>query len=453
MKKLLALLLCCALLIPFGVFSAAAETADMPFELVAPGNVAALWLEGGDSPTTTRIVYSLSNEMTDYFKRYELASVEDTQEEFFSQYSFDGIILSTQIDWAVDDVEDPVSGWHCNEYWDYNREFGFGHDDSGMLRTGAWDEVDFGLNNGTETVQSDWITRGMVKWYFDGDPENGWPCLGDQMNPDQYTATYDEEEDEFQLTIDYDQHTVYFRMRFTLRIYKNDEVVDCLYSEWSNVAAVGKNGPHYRFPTEEELKAPVITGLRMMDELHDFNGFPTVAFTLTVPEELAEMVAAATVLDGRISIEVQGRPIGQENWIVLQGDWIVKAGEMEAALQNMGEAYESDVAVDRDVAMELRCRYWCDTRDDEFTSPWSAPITFDNRVEGTWGDVDGDGKVTSTDARLVLQLSVNKIRETALKNPAVADVDGDGKVSSTDARLILQYSVKKIDQFPVEDKA
>ena len=416
MKKLLALLLCCALLIPFGILPVSAEKLDMPFELVPPANVAAVWLEEGDSPTTTRIVYSLSNEMTDYFKRQELASLEDTLEEFYSQYSFDRIDLTTQIDWAVDDVDDPVSGWHCNQYWDYNSYFGnYGTDEEGRYVVSEWDMTDYWIGNATETVNSHWITRGVPnddRW--NGDPETGKPGVKDQLNPDQYT--YDEENEV--LYVDYTQHTFYFRMRFALNIFNHDELVDSLFSEWSSVAAVGKNGQHYRFPTQEELKAPVITGLRMMDELHDFNGFPTVAFTLTVPEELAEMVAAATVLDGRISIEVQGRPIGQENWIVLQADWIVKAGEMEAALQNMGEAYESDVAVDRDVAMELRCRYWCETGDDSFYSPWSDPITFDNRVNGTWGDLDGDSYVTSTDAR-----------------------------------LILQYSVKKIDKFPVEDKA
>ena len=66
------------------------------------------------------------------------------------------------------------------------------------------------------------------------------------------------------------------------------------------------------------------------------------------------------------------------------------------------------------------------------------------------GDVDGDGKVTSTDARLTLQLSVGKIRETDVENPAAADVDGQEGVTSTDARLILQKSVGKIDKFPVE---
>jgi hypothetical protein len=64
------------------------------------------------------------------------------------------------------------------------------------------------------------------------------------------------------------------------------------------------------------------------------------------------------------------------------------------------------------------------------------------------GDGDGDGKVTSTDARLTLQLSVNKIRESDLTVPAAADADHDGKVTSTDARLILQYSVGKIKDWP-----
>jgi len=63
------------------------------------------------------------------------------------------------------------------------------------------------------------------------------------------------------------------------------------------------------------------------------------------------------------------------------------------------------------------------------------------------GDVDGNGKVDSTDARMVLQYAVGKIDGSAL-NIAPADVDGSGKIDSTDARLILQYAVKKIDTFP-----
>ena len=60
------------------------------------------------------------------------------------------------------------------------------------------------------------------------------------------------------------------------------------------------------------------------------------------------------------------------------------------------------------------------------------------------GDVDGDGEVTSTDARLALQHSVDKIELTD-EQKDVADVDGDGEVTSTDSRMILQASVGKID--------
>ncbi len=72
---------------------------------------------------------------------------------------------------------------------------------------------------------------------------------------------------------------------------------------------------------------------------------------------------------------------------------------------------------------------------------------FKREVAVLIGDVDGGGKVDSTDARLVLQYAVKKIEATAL-DTTVADVDGNGKVDSTDARLILQYAVRKITNFP-----
>ncbi len=64
-----------------------------------------------------------------------------------------------------------------------------------------------------------------------------------------------------------------------------------------------------------------------------------------------------------------------------------------------------------------------------------------------YGNVDKDGAITSTDARLVLQYAVQKINVTDLDTSA-ADVNRDGVVNSTDARLILQYAVKTIDTFP-----
>ena len=66
---------------------------------------------------------------------------------------------------------------------------------------------------------------------------------------------------------------------------------------------------------------------------------------------------------------------------------------------------------------------------------------------GLPGDADGDGKITSTDARMALQFSVGKLTADRL-DTALADVDGDEDVTSTDARLILQRAVDKIDAFP-----
>jgi len=66
-----------------------------------------------------------------------------------------------------------------------------------------------------------------------------------------------------------------------------------------------------------------------------------------------------------------------------------------------------------------------------------------------YGDVNGDGKIDTTDARLVLQYIVQKITSDGLDLQA-ADVNRDGAVNTVDARLILQYIVKKIGVFPTE---
>lgn len=65
------------------------------------------------------------------------------------------------------------------------------------------------------------------------------------------------------------------------------------------------------------------------------------------------------------------------------------------------------------------------------------------------GDINGDGQINTTDARLALQYAVEKITLTESQQ-LVGDVDASRKVDTTDARLILQYAVEKIHQFPAE---
>ena len=63
--------------------------------------------------------------------------------------------------------------------------------------------------------------------------------------------------------------------------------------------------------------------------------------------------------------------------------------------------------------------------------------------EYTKGDVDGDGEISSGDARLALRASV-KLENYEPGSPAflAADVDGNGAIESSDARTILRVSVK-----------
>ena len=73
--------------------------------------------------------------------------------------------------------------------------------------------------------------------------------------------------------------------------------------------------------------------------------------------------------------------------------------------------------------------------------------SFKVQIVTACGDVDDDGAITSTDARLALQLYAGKV-DPARVDAAMADVDGDGAITSTDARLVLQYYAGKIESYP-----
>ena len=77
------------------------------------------------------------------------------------------------------------------------------------------------------------------------------------------------------------------------------------------------------------------------------------------------------------------------------------------------------------------------------TEPSTQPSPSDQQY--ITGDVNGDGKVTSGDARLALRAAVklDKLNEEQTK---AADTDKDGNIRSSDARKILRVAVK-LDQF------
>ena len=372
MKKWFTVLLVGLLMLTCLAVPAAADDNGLPFEVVPPAYLTAEWLNGGDSPTTTKLTYSLSNEMTDWFKRVENANLDGTIGELLEKYGLADFWLNIQIDWALDDVEDSVSGWHYTEYWDGDPYYGLGHDSEGRSRWSEWDVVDAGLNNATETVQDIWVTRGLPndeRW--NGNPEMLMPGVKDQLNPDQYT--YDAEEET--LWIDYAEHTMYFRARFVAVVRVDGEPDRYVFSEWSNIASVGKGAEAFEPLTKEDLAAPVITSLRMTDK--EFNDNPIVAFTLTVPDKLMENATVVEAHGGGITIEVEARVQGDAEFTPLQGDWIIRAGEMESALFAL--ANESRPTVPKDSVIELRCRYRYDDPqyfDGEIYSDWSKIISF-----------------------------------------------------------------------------
>jgi hypothetical protein len=68
-----------------------------------------------------------------------------------------------------------------------------------------------------------------------------------------------------------------------------------------------------------------------------------------------------------------------------------------------------------------------------------------------YGDVNGDGEVTGSDAALVAQHSSKAVTLDSAYLTA-ADTNGDGEITGSDAALIAQYASKAITAFPVESK-
>ena len=367
MKKLLSVLLAGLLLLPF---MCALAQSGLPFEVVPPTNISAQWLGGGDSPTTMSVSYTFANDMTEFYKARERALAEGRIDEFMAQYGIEDIMVAVQVDWAIDDVNDAVSGWHYTEYWDGN-EFGYGYDSEGRYRCGAWDAVEAWIGNLTETSSTAWLLRGASEYDMNGDPENGVPGLKDQMRPEQYTLNEDGCP-----VIDFTEHTVYFRARLAVETWSEEAGNKRYYSDWTPACGYGRDAEAAGPLKPGDVAAPVITGLRMTDK--EFNGNPVVAFTLTVPDELQAQLAAVSAKGGSIYVETEARVKGDEEWTLMQNaDWTVKPGELESYLGSL--VNDERPSIPKDTELELRCRYICTQPDEEeFASDWSNVITFDS---------------------------------------------------------------------------
>lgn len=66
------------------------------------------------------------------------------------------------------------------------------------------------------------------------------------------------------------------------------------------------------------------------------------------------------------------------------------------------------------------------------------------------GDIDGNGKVMSSDARIALRYAIKLDRSLDESQVLIADINADGKINSADARFILRIALK-LSEYTAED--
>ncbi|MBQ3665091.1 MAG: hypothetical protein II919_03180 [Lachnospiraceae bacterium] len=379
---LAALLLTAVIMTPAPVI--ADEDPKLPFELTAPENVSIVYLEERDSANTCQIAYSQNNSMSEWTTAMADEASHDQTVEELQAMGYDDIFITPQMDWSIDSMDD----WHYNEYWDTE-----GYDKDYHMRLGDWAYIS--LSYGPEVTNTAWVFRwmGNIKdtedafWYGrhdeGGDDYPGWK---DVLKEDQYDIITNE--DESYAKIDLSKHTIYVRMRWLVTIRTEDKDIN-VSSDWSEIAAVGKDAQETVVLTKDTLKAPVIKDLRMTDET--FNDQPVIAFKLEVPDELSKQITQVKANNGDIWLSTEARVEGSDEWIEMQGDFEIRTGELKVTLLHL---LEEGKVIEEGTPIELRCRYYCTQEGEEdLYSDYSEVLTF-----GTKEIKEGE-KETVTEAK------------------------------------------------------
>ena len=197
----------------------------------------------------------------------------------------------------------------------------------------------------------------------------------------------------------------------------------------------GANPENYTYGTAVELKDPVRRG-------YTFNGW------FADPEFEHEIVSVAADSEGEITVYAKWTAIRYQIVYDLRDEKIVEF------FQNGNPAERT---VDDEVVLQplapINGRYkflgWYDNVNFDGKPVEKIDAGTDENVtlyaklyRYTWGDVDCDGKVTASDARLLLRKAVDLIDEEFTDDLIPwSDFDADGKITASDARTALRMAV------------
>ena len=387
---LVALCLILAISISFAIsMPIKAGAISLPFTLSKPTNVT-MTKADGDSPTTMGYSYSMSNNINAFFTAYDEAEDKGVFLQSRGITAYDEIFLGVQIDWALDDKNDAISGWHHNSYWDNEGPDGnLGTNEEFKQCYSEWDVVNLDID-ATKTVNEHWLYRGMNEYLWNGN-EN-YVGVKEQLNPNQYSVN--DRDGDITITIDWTKHTIYSKVRFVVTTYNNENNERKYYfSDWSDETCYGKDAVKIEPVKKEDIPAPVITGLRMTDE--QFNDNPVVAFTLTVPDVVAQKSAQVAAVNGTFRVEVDARVKGTTEWKSLNLAGEVKTGELKAALIYLAKPGET---ISKGTEIELRAYYYCYQPDvEDFNSNYSKVIGFGTDDISVIPDTPGQSGQSETD--------------------------------------------------------
>ena len=146
--------------------------------------------------------------------------------------------------------------------------------------------------------------------------------------------------------------------------------------------------------------------------------------------------AYTTIIDAIIGLQMRGNKAALAAMIAKAEEVLAdKDSYVAATIEGIEEELAAAVAVYNDE----------DALQDEVNDAVVA-LTLEVADARLLGDVDGDGKITTSDTAAVLRASA-EITDLSAEEAASADVNGDGVADTSDAALIMQYAAEKIAAF------